>query len=384
MLNYIEADIDFKEIDSNCELKLSKNDLQHMSIITLDSGNRLIVRNESEILIPNSQRKQMMDILHFSHSAGQSMYTQCRGKIFWPGMRKALKKKYDECNTCQEHKASQATPHTDVSGDDIFFNFHSGQRLQVDYCEKGNQDILMIVDYVSGFMQAFKTPRKSTEEAVKCLRSWGSKFGLPYEVKSDNGPAFHKEWETQLNKMGIKVIHSSAYNSQSMGLVERSVRTIKDILKKNGHLSQLMLDEQVFAINAREDGVTGSANSRFFGRGIRSGLPNSLDRFIDWREDVRKRGELKEKRFLKKESSVGKLTYAVGEHVRLQDIRTKRWDRVGVVTGIRVADDGKILSYDIEVDGTQTTRHRKYLSKIPNSNVETEEENTAGATQAAE
>ena len=145
-----------------------------------------------------------------------------------------------------------------------------------------------------------------------------------------------------------------------------------------------MLDEQVFAINAKEDGITGSNNSRFYGRGVRSGLPNSLDRFIDWREDVRKRGELKEKRFLKKERTVGKLTYAVDEQVRLQDIRTKRWDKVGVVTGIRVADDGKILSYDIEVDGAKTTRHRKYMSKIPNSDDETEEENTAGADQATE
>ena len=384
MLNILEADVPYEKINAQSDLKMLKNDLPHMSIITFDSGDRLIVKNETEILVPKCQRSHMVDILHMSHAADQAMVTQCRGKIFWPGMRTALKKKYDGCNTCQEHKASQATPHTDVSGDDIFSNFHPGQRLQVDYCEKGNQDILMIVDYVSGFMQAFKTPRKSTEEAIKCLRSWGSKFGLPYEVKSDNGPAFLKEWKEQLNKMGIKVIHSSAYNSQSMGLVERSVRTIKDILKKNGHLSQLMLDEQVFAINAREDGVTGSANSRFFGRGIRSGLPNSLDRFIDWREDVRKRGELKEKRFLKKERTVGKLTYDVGEHVRLQDIRTKRWDRVGVVTGIRVADDGKILSYDIEVDGSKTTRHRKYLSKIPNSDDETEEENTAGATQATE
>ena len=49
-----------------------------------------------------------------------------------------------------------------------------------------------------------------------------------------------------------------------------------------------------------------------------------------------------------------------------------------------VADDGKILSYDIEVDGRETTRHRKYLSKIPNSNVETEDENIAGADQATE
>merc|ERR1711923_126933 len=213
----------------------------------------------------------------------------------------------------------------------------------------------MIVDYVSGYLQAYKTCPKSTEEAVKCVRSWGSKCGLPYEIKSDNGPAFSKEWENELNKSGIKVLHSSAYNSQSMGLVECSVRTIKEILKKNGHLSQLTLDEQVFAINAREDGVTGSNNSRFYGRGVRSGLPNSLDRFIDWKEDIKKRGELKERRFLKKEPTVGKLTYEIGESVRLQDIKTKRWDRVGVATGIRVADDGRILSYDIEVDGRETT-----------------------------
>ena len=36
MLNYIEADVDFKDIDSNSELKLLKDDLHHMSIITLD------------------------------------------------------------------------------------------------------------------------------------------------------------------------------------------------------------------------------------------------------------------------------------------------------------------------------------------------------------
>ena len=115
----------------------------------------------------------------------------------------------------------------------------------------------MIVDYVSGFMQAYKTPRKSTEDAIKCLWDWGSKWGLPYEVKSDNGASFRKDWEQELNKIGIQVLHSSAYNSQSMGLVERSVRTLKDILHKNGNLSQLMLDKQIFAVNSKDDGITG-------------------------------------------------------------------------------------------------------------------------------
>ena len=51
------------------------------------------------------------------------MYTQCRGKIFWPTMKASLQKKYDECNACQEHKVSQATPYNEVSGEDIFSNF---------------------------------------------------------------------------------------------------------------------------------------------------------------------------------------------------------------------------------------------------------------------
>ena len=35
MLNYIEADVEFKDIDSNSELKTMKDDFQHMSIIPL-------------------------------------------------------------------------------------------------------------------------------------------------------------------------------------------------------------------------------------------------------------------------------------------------------------------------------------------------------------
>ena len=92
MLNYIEGDTYFSDIDTNCELKMMKDDLPHMSVITLDSGNRVIVKNESEILIPKSLGKQMMDILHFSHAAGQSMYTQCKGNIFWHNMRRSFKR----------------------------------------------------------------------------------------------------------------------------------------------------------------------------------------------------------------------------------------------------------------------------------------------------
>ena len=76
------------------------------------------------------------------------MMRQSKRKIFWPGMRKDLKHKYEECNQCQEHKKSKAEAHNEISSEDIFKNVIPGQRLEVDSVEKGNQNYLMIV-YVS-------------------------------------------------------------------------------------------------------------------------------------------------------------------------------------------------------------------------------------------
>ena len=49
-------------------------------------------------------------------------------------------------------------------------------------------------------------------------------------------------------------------------------------------MNQLQLSECVFAINSRiqPDGC-GSPISRFFWRDVRGGLPNSLDRILDWK-----------------------------------------------------------------------------------------------------
>ena len=119
MCNYLETDTPVNDIDANCELKQMKEIIPRMSIVTLDTENRLIVKDETTILIPQGMRKQMEGILQFSHTSADSMITQCKSKIFWPGMKQALQKLYDTCKQCQQHKASQATPHTQVSGEDI-------------------------------------------------------------------------------------------------------------------------------------------------------------------------------------------------------------------------------------------------------------------------
>ena len=47
----------------------------------------------------------------------------------------------------------------------------------------------------------------------------------------------------------------------------------------------------------------------------------------------------------------------------MQNVASKLWDRQAVVTGIRTADMA-IVSYDLDIGGLQSSRHRKYFRKL--------------------
>ena len=388
MMNNIENKVESKDLSMDSELRQLSGCRDQISLVQLDNGTRLIVKNEGEILIPKSMRTEMMRVLHLTHSGDVAMLTQAKNKIFWPGMRKDLKNVYDTCQDCAENKTSKANEANEVSCENIFRNFIPGQQVELDYAERGNQDYLMLVCSLTGFIQSYKTSNKSTSEAIKGLRTWASQFGMPYSAKSDSGPAFRLTWKEEIGKLGVKVAHSSAYNPSSMGLVERSVRTLKEILKKHGNnLSQLQLSELVFAINSRTQGEQGSALTRFFGRGVRGNLPNSLERDVNWQKQVAIRGEIRQKRVEKKGRTVGKKeVFSIGEKVKLQNLKTKQWNVDGEIMNIRTAADGRICSYDIQTDGTMTTRHRKYIMKIHtlDSNADGAQEMTVGDRQSME
>ena len=104
--------------------------------------------------------------------------------------------------------------------------------------------------------------------------------------------------QQEMEDYGVKIIHSSAYHPQSQGLVERSVKTLKEILEKNknNNTSQTTLNEQLYALNCLEQGEQGSAMSRFMGRATRTVIPNFLRHVIDWHRHIQFRGEQVEKR----------------------------------------------------------------------------------------
>merc|ERR1712208_46394 len=141
------------------------------------------------------------------------------------------------------------------------------------------------------------------------------------------------------------------------------VESVKNGFRKSSvRLTGQHLDEITFAINdtASSEG-TGSANDRFFGRSIRSRMPNSVNPEIKSAELINIRVEKHDDR-IKRKNKTNKILYEVGQRVRLQNVVTKDWSLKGTIDLLRTTDDGRVVSYEIITDkGHRTTRHRRYL-----------------------
>ena len=97
----------------------------------------------------------------------------------------------------------------------------------------GNVYILLVVDYVSKWVEATVCPKNDANTVVGFLqRNILSRFGTPRTIISDGWSHFaNKVFEKLMNMYGIK--HIMAYHSQTNGQAEISNREIKKILENN-------------------------------------------------------------------------------------------------------------------------------------------------------
>ena len=84
---------------------------------------------------------------------------------------------------------------------------------------------------------------------------WSYHVGIPHEFRSDRGGSFRSRFTTMLKKVGINHVLTSLYNSKSNGGCERSVRSLKDCLKRDKvkNVTQQKLDELNRKLGVQED-----------------------------------------------------------------------------------------------------------------------------------
>jgi transposase InsO family protein len=98
----------------------------------------------------------------------------------------------------------------------------------------GFEYILVMVDYVSKWVEAIPCRKASTEESITMIENViFPRFGTPRILISDGGTQFTgKNLKKCLSKLGIEHMVSTAYHPQTNGQAETSNRQLKSILNK--------------------------------------------------------------------------------------------------------------------------------------------------------
>ena len=99
------------------------------------------------------------------------------------------------------------------------------------------------MDYFSRYVEVANVSKDQTSKGIiKTLKEVFARHGIPEQMRSDNGPQYSSAAFAQFVKdWGIKDTTSSPKFPSSNGEVERAVKTVKDLLKKNGDHMKVLL-----------------------------------------------------------------------------------------------------------------------------------------------
>ena len=132
------------------------------------------------------------------------------------------------------------------------------------------------MDYFSNFIEVDRINKATTSEVTKVLKVMFSRYGVPDQVITDNGPQFtSSEFTTFAQQWGFEHVTSSPRYPQSNGKAENAVETVKMLFTKcqdSGQSEYLaLLDWR----NTPSEGMKTSPAQRFFGRRCRTLLPST-------------------------------------------------------------------------------------------------------------
>ncbi|QQP40844.1 Putative LOC101858828 [Caligus rogercresseyi] len=117
------------------------------------------------------------------------------------------------------------------------------EEIFADYFDLDGQRYLIVGDRFTGWTEVYLPSPNShgAKGLISALRRYLGTFGVPNELSSDGGPEFTSiDTKEFLQKWGINHRISSAYNPQSNGRAEVSVKATKRLLRGNSKMGVLI------------------------------------------------------------------------------------------------------------------------------------------------
>ncbi|XP_033728225.1 uncharacterized protein K02A2.6-like [Pecten maximus] len=106
--------------------------------------------------------------------------------------------------------------------------------ISADKFEFQGHNYLVTIDHYSKWPELSKLDNMSNKNTMLYLKSQMSRYGIPDKLITDNGPQFANEEFKKFSKTyGFEHTTSSPRYPQANGQAERTVQTVKNILKKS-------------------------------------------------------------------------------------------------------------------------------------------------------
>lgn len=155
---------------------------------------------------------------------------RAREVVYWPCMGKQIEEMIKKCSICQryQNKPQKENLIQHESPD------RPWQKVATDLFQWAGKDYLLVVDRYSGFPEIALLSSTTSDSVITHIKCIFARHGIPEEVLSDNGPQYSSSlFKKFSNEWGFVHKTSSPLHPQSNGLAERTVQTIKKLLKKS-------------------------------------------------------------------------------------------------------------------------------------------------------
>ena len=184
---------------------------------------------DNRIVVPNKMRKQMVNKIHESHQGIVKSKQRARTILFWPGMNGDIEDAVSSCVACQENRNSQpAEPMLPHEIPD-----RPWSKIAADMFHVQGKNFIVVVDYYSKFPEVESIPDMTPESSIQALKAIFSRNGIPDLFISDNARQFDCQQFRQFsNDWEFEHDTSSPGFAQSNGQAERTVQTVKKLIKK--------------------------------------------------------------------------------------------------------------------------------------------------------
>lgn len=188
-----------------------------------------------KVVIPASMRREMLERIHQGHMGINKCKERARQLVFWPAMNADIETFAQACAVCKKY--AYKLPHEPLIVRPI--PDQPWYRVGIDLFSYGGRSYLCVYDALSNFPEVQQLADTSAKTVVDATSAIFSRYGIPLEVCSDNGPQFSsREFKIFSEVYDFKHVTSSPYFPRSNGLAEKGVQVVKRILKKTSEAKQ--------------------------------------------------------------------------------------------------------------------------------------------------